>query len=861
MRQRRAAALLVLAGTLLAALVLVADPASSAGGTLDTTYGTGGAARVDLSGGTGGFDDIDDLALQSDGKALAVGRTATGFAVIRLSTTGVLDTTFGSGGRVIGTSMSAARGIAVQSDGKVVVVGQSASTAGSMVLTRWSSTGVLDTTFGTGGSVTVAMTGANSGGQDLAIGSDGKINVLAVDAGVMVVLRYLSTGGPDTTYGTAGRATQTIAPSLTSRLAVQTDGKVLLTGIAGSAGGVVRLSPTGTADTTFGSGGTATTANHVPRAVSVLGSGKVVVAGDFGASDTKVMVSRRNPDGTLDTTFATTGVASFAVPGLARASARAMVAQGDGTVLVAGRLDNSTRASAVFVARLTSAGVLDPTFASGGIATFSTVNSLSTSTATALLIDGNGRYLIGGSIINDRTGITNDNDFLVLRVTGTTTSTSTSTTAPQATDAGGTVSTDPGAVPTTTNPLVVSVTTPVAGSVAIVKNAGTVPVGSRGLGGVTITAPTATVAAPLQLEFDVDVSTLPDSLPLRSIVVTRDSTVAVDCTSETAAAPDPCVASRTRNGDAASIVVLSTHASAWTLSRPIVQRIFGDDRILSSIAVSKESFGNGKASSAVLSRSDDFADALAAIPLAVAKKGPLLLTGKTTLDDRVLAEITRVLPIGKVVYVLGGPNALAPAIVERLTRWGYDVVRLGGDTRYDTAVVVATEGLGSPGVAIETTGLSFADALAAGAAAANVDGAVVLTAGPKQADATAAYVANVARRIAIGGPAAAADPDAEAIVGDDRYETAVLTAKVLFAGDVATIGVASGATFADALAGGVHAATMGGPLLLLPPKGALPVVVSIYLRDQKSPPSAYVYGGTSALGADIAAALQKALGG
>ena len=217
------------------------------------------------------------------------------------------------------------------------------------------------------------------------------------------------------------------------------------------------------------------------------------------------------------------------------------------------------------------------------------------------------------------------------------------------------------------------------------------------------------------------------------------------------------------------------------------------------------------------------------------------------------------LPAGKVVYVLGGTNALSDEVVKRVERWGYDAQRIFGDNRYETAVAVATEGLGSPKTVIETTGLSFADALAAGAAAATVKGAVLLTAGAEQADATAGYLTPGTTRFAIGGPAAAADPGATPLVGADRYETAVLAAKQFFDDGVATVGVASGATFADALAGGTHAAMFQAPLLLVPPKGNLPTAVQIYLRDQPTRPSAYLYGGTSALGADIATALQAAL--
>ncbi|MCU1484756.1 MAG: protease-like protein [Actinomycetia bacterium] len=858
--RRRAAALVVLAGLLLAGVVLVADPASSVGGTLDPAFGTTGATRVDF-GGTGSFDAVEDIAVQSNGMLVAVGRTSAGGGIARLTADGALDATFGTGGMVSSATLNPARAVAIQSDSKLVVVGQGAPSGGSLVLTRYLGTGAVDTTFGTSGTVTIAMTGGSAGGEDVAVQSDGKIVVLAVDAGVLTVLRFSAVGVLDTTFGTGGRANQTLSSTGHDQLAIQSGGKLVVTGIASGAGAVLRLTTTGAADTTFGTAGVASSANHVLRALGLSSTGKVVAGGDLGSSDTKAMVSRRNADGTLDTTFATTGVASFAVATLTRPSVKALVVQADGSVVVTGRNDDSVRASPIFVAKLTPAGVLDTGFATGGIATFATVNTLGTASASGLVVDSSGRFVVGGSTLNDHGSFTNDNDFLVLRVLGVGTTTSTSTTAVTAT-AGGTVSSDPaGSDPTPTNKLIVSVTTPVAGTVSIAKTAGTTTAGYRNLAAATVSAPVASASSPLRMTFAIDVSTLPDSLPLRSLTVLRDATPATDCTNTTTAAPDPCIVSRTRSGDAVTIVVLTTHASSWTIARPVVQRLFGDDRILSSIAISKDGFAPGKADAVVLSRSDDFADALAAVPLAVVKKGPLLLTGRTALDDRVLTEMTRVLPAGKTVYILGGTNALSDEVVKRVERWGYDAQRIFGDTRYETAVAVATEGLGSPKVVIETTGLTFADALTAGSAAATIHAAVLLTAGATQSDATAGYLVPGVTRFAIGGPAAAADPDAVKIVGTDRYETAVLAAKQFFDAGVATIGAASGATFADALAGGVHAAMAQAPLILLPPKGALPTPVAIYLRDQPSPPSAYLYGGTSALGADVATALQTALGG
>lgn len=291
-------------------------------------------------------------------------------------------------------------------------------------------------------------------------------------------------------------------------------------------------------------------------------------------------------------------------------------------------------------------------------------------------------------------------------------------------------------------------------------------------------------------------------------------------------------------------------------------RIAGDDRAATAVAISQAAFPtDGSASAAVLASSRSFADALAGTPLAVAKEGPLLLTTGDRLDGRVASELRRVVPGGHTVYVLGGEAALGPTVAGQITELGYRVERLGGATRFATAVAIADRGLDNPTVVFEATGLAFADALSGGTAAALLHGAVLLTDGSRQAPDTAAYLAThpATRRHALGGPAAAADPAAAPIVGDDRYDTAARVAGELFGGPP-TIGVASGVSFPDALAGGAHIAAAGGPILLVPPTGALPAAVETYTRSHKDQlRGAYVYGGLAAIGEDIRAALAGAI--
>lgn len=296
-----------------------------------------------------------------------------------------------------------------------------------------------------------------------------------------------------------------------------------------------------------------------------------------------------------------------------------------------------------------------------------------------------------------------------------------------------------------------------------------------------------------------------------------------------------------------------------------LDRLYGQDAIGTAIAISQREFPTpGSAPAVVLARSDFFADALAGGPLAAQVSGPLLITPgapeSSPLDPRVLAEIQRVLSPGGTVYVLGGDLALSPGIDSTLQALGYQVVRIAGADEFDTAVKIASQ-LGNPSTIFEATGLDFADALSAVPAAIAAHGAILLADGPTQAPETAAYLAAHPgdTRYAIGGPLAAygADPGAIPVYGQDLYETSAAVATTFFLG-AGDLGVATGASFSDALAGGVFMAS-DGPVLLVAPSGPLPAATAAYMASRTQQPGGYVliFGGPLAVPQSVASAIQS----
>jgi hypothetical protein len=285
-----------------------------------------------------------------------------------------------------------------------------------------------------------------------------------------------------------------------------------------------------------------------------------------------------------------------------------------------------------------------------------------------------------------------------------------------------------------------------------------------------------------------------------------------------------------------------------------VARVAGASRDATAVAASQDQFtAAGSAKAVVLTRNDTYPDALAGGPFAAAKGGPLLLTGSTSLDTAVQAEIIRVLPKGGTVYILGGTSAISSSVEDAITELGFTVSRISGADRFATAVAIA-DAMGDPTTVFEATGLNYPDALAGGPAAIQAKGAILLTNGSTQSTATAQYLAahTGGTHYALGGPAASADGSATALVGSDRFATAAKVADKFFP-NATTVGVATGTNFPDALASGPDLAAKGAPLLLVAPTGAVPAAATAELLTLSGTvTNAVVFGGTASVSDAVA---------
>jgi uncharacterized delta-60 repeat protein len=352
------------------ALFCTSNSALAQAGKLDTTFATGGIFTDSAGQFPGEPNFANAVAIQGDGKIVVGGSIGFSAAVLRLNGNGTLDSTFGTGGVVtLNFPADQVIGVAVQPNGKIVAALSNQLEDANLVFlaARLNPDGSLDSTFGTGGIVQTQIGPFGIANSVFALLPDGKI-LLAGDG---AMARYDAEGQLDSTFGTDGVVA--ILASQPSAMAVQPDGKILIG--AGAA----------------------------PPGIFFPAPG--LLNADFSAAG---VISRYNVDGSLDTSFGIMGQAAT-IPVPAAISIQREGLFGDSRILVAGTSNSVNGAipggstvgqGAVFgfsLARYTRDGRIDDSFGSGGgiFTNFRPAEPLAG--AFALLLDREGNIIAAGT--------------------------------------------------------------------------------------------------------------------------------------------------------------------------------------------------------------------------------------------------------------------------------------------------------------------------------------------------------------------------------------------------------------------------------------------------------------------------------
>lgn len=332
-------------------------------GNVDPSFGTSGRVTTGFSA-PNEFAYARAVALQADSKIVAGGIANNNsgvpeFALVRYLPNGALDSSFGSSGKVR-TSISAfddqLNALAIQPDGRIIAVGTASV---DFAVVRYNADGTLDNSFGSAGKVLTDFFGNDDGAEAVALQSDGKILVagwvttLNMAGGIQTrfgIARYTPDGIIDTGFGSAGRVVTLFTNEFLDHEAfsvlVQPDNRVIVAGwTTGPQGGadfaLARYASDGTLDPSFGDAGKVTTdfenrGNERIRSMVLQPDGKIVAAGfsDLRASHERFAIARYNPDGTLDSSFGSGGkVTTVIFSGGFHSQIHAVTLQPDGKIV------------------------------------------------------------------------------------------------------------------------------------------------------------------------------------------------------------------------------------------------------------------------------------------------------------------------------------------------------------------------------------------------------------------------------------------------------------------------------------------------------------------------------------------------
>ena len=299
-------------------------------GSNDNTFGTSGMVIISA---TTTNDYALDIVIQPDGKIVLGGYiysssgSTTDVLVIRLNANGTPDNTFGTDGIVItnfGTD-EVTEAIVLQDDGKILLAGYHND---RFMLLRYTTNGTLDNTFGTGGKATANVGIGMCFGQDLVIQSDGKIIVGGLGFNEVAnyafsLARFNTDGTLDNSFADNGTKVFNMGQGydFMTNIALQSDGKIIAGGHTWLANqptlqydfAAARLNQDGSIDNTFGNQGITTVnliygGNYVTGMV-VQDDDKIVLSGNAeGPEDYDLGMARLTADGILDTSFGTDGI-------------------------------------------------------------------------------------------------------------------------------------------------------------------------------------------------------------------------------------------------------------------------------------------------------------------------------------------------------------------------------------------------------------------------------------------------------------------------------------------------------------------------------------------------------------------------
>lgn len=350
-------------------------------GILDTSFGIDGVVITDLENDQ---DFGSAIVEQADQKLVVAGSTNIGGdffpLLLRYMPNGTLDTTFGTDGKVIATFLenSSGFGFLLLTDDQKLLSAINTFEGGTetFIITRYSDTGILDSTFGINGIVSIPDIVVSK----MMLLADGSVLLFSKTSSEVTFTHYFADGSLDLNFGIDGYATSAFSGGFFSTRGLKRDSQnnlyILATRDNNASSDVILMKflPNGYFDTSFGIDGvvikTFTAQNqfdNISAGFDFTNDEKVVIAGsyggciDIGEPALQTYFLRYLNNGMPDNSFGNNGtvlnpVSSFHISQL--------IVQDNQRLLVSGSIPDCFEASWAISKRYFSGGTVDSSFSS-----------------------------------------------------------------------------------------------------------------------------------------------------------------------------------------------------------------------------------------------------------------------------------------------------------------------------------------------------------------------------------------------------------------------------------------------------------------------------------------------------------------
>jgi uncharacterized delta-60 repeat protein len=369
-----------------------------ASGSLDESFGGNGKFIANVPG----MVVVGRALVLSGGGVVVTGSTTQQQVTVKLTSGGTLDASFGGGGLISTGSGAFSEGIAIATtpDDKIVIAGIGNGTADfsdtDFGAFRYSSGGVLDTTFGASGVATFSPGNGVAEAHSVAVASDGSLFIsgtLFASPLVSKVVKLTNAGAVDPAFAAPNETNIIVQASV-----LQPDGKLVVAGSDNTNFWIARYTATGAHDAGFGTGGIVTT-SFSPDTAGIFGlvpvaGGKLVAAGVTNGTTPHIVVARYNANGSLDLSFGVGGMIATTIAFSTFSPNAALIDDQNRLVMV------GVTSSKPSIARVLPDGTADVAFGTNGIAAvdFGIAGTTVHTGGFGVIVDPDGRILFTGEV-------------------------------------------------------------------------------------------------------------------------------------------------------------------------------------------------------------------------------------------------------------------------------------------------------------------------------------------------------------------------------------------------------------------------------------------------------------------------------